>query len=68
MYKKIKKDTKNMMVAGIGLGVASELAPSSGIGKVSGAMPKIGTLVAGSWVLNAVNELNKSTKKIMKKK
>lgn len=64
--KKYKKTTKDMMITGIGLGVASSLAPNSGIGNVASAMPKVGTIVGGRMVLDALGNLQRSAK--MKKK
>jgi len=67
--KKYMKTGMDMAATGIGLGAASSAATSSpyaqaAIGKMGAAMPKVGTLVAGGMVMDAVGGLKKQAKKM----
>ena len=76
--KKYPKAGMGIATVGIGLGAGSAALGSvggtaatqaqTGIGKMSGAMPKVGGIVAAGMVMDAVGGLKKQSDKMYKKK
>lgn len=74
-YKKHMKRTGGLVVAGVGLGLGSQLLGEAGssygqaaVGKVSKVMPMMGTMVGAGMVMDAVGDMSEYSKKMMKKK
>lgn len=72
MFKKHGKKTMQLAATGIGLGVASSamsgISPQgqAAIGKVSGTMPKVGSMIGAGMVMDSIGELQKPLKKMKK--
>jgi len=76
--KKMMKNTKDMMAAGIGIGVGASVLGDidgtaaanvgKGITNLSAAMPMAGKIVAGGMIMRGVGMMEEAAAPMMKKK
>ena len=56
------KDAKTFSLTGMTMAAAVSVKGGAAVGKLSGAMPKIGGMMGAGYVLQATKKMNKSIK------
>ena len=64
IIKKYGKGALTLGVAGIGLSAVSGMDSTGSVSKLSGALPKVGSIMGAGMVIESVNYLNKKVKKL----